>query len=117
MKNAFYFTNAFLLQNGAYFPPPPARNSEPAVVRFSDRHAKAETVGVVVVGGGVSGLTAAKTLIDNGVNDVLILEAQDRLGGRVHTYRKGKGVGVDADVGNASVAKDGDVLLIYMYAR
>ncbi|XP_063609913.1 peroxisomal N(1)-acetyl-spermine/spermidine oxidase-like [Penaeus indicus] len=56
--------------------------------RNSSWHEKAETVGVVVVGGGVSGLTAAKTLIDNGVDDVLILEAQDRLGGRVHTYRK-----------------------------
>ncbi|XP_042858045.1 spermine oxidase-like, partial [Penaeus japonicus] len=54
-----------------------------------DRCSRAERVGVVIVGGGVAGLTAAKTLLDKGVKDFVVLEAQDRLGGRVHTIRQG----------------------------
>jgi cation diffusion facilitator CzcD-associated flavoprotein CzcO len=38
---------------------------------------------VVVVGGGVAGLSAAHQLLRKGVCDVLVVEAQDRLGGRV----------------------------------
>nr|XP_027238152.1 peroxisomal N(1)-acetyl-spermine/spermidine oxidase-like [Penaeus vannamei] len=54
-----------------------------------DNSSRAERVGVVIVGGGVAGLTAAKTLLEEGVEDFVILEAQDRLGGRVHTVRRG----------------------------
>ncbi|XP_037793525.1 spermine oxidase-like [Penaeus monodon] len=43
---------------------------------------------VVVVGGGVAGLSAAKTLIAESVRDIILLEAQDYLGGRVKTYRQ-----------------------------
>nr|XP_053635527.1 spermine oxidase-like isoform X3 [Cherax quadricarinatus] len=49
---------------------------------------KAVEVEVVVVGGGVAGLTAVKTLLENEVNDVIVLEAQDRLGGRIRTIRQ-----------------------------
>ncbi|XP_069981275.1 uncharacterized protein [Penaeus vannamei] len=49
----------------------------------------AERVGVAIIGGGVSGLTAAKTLLESDVEDLLILEAKERLGGRVHTVREG----------------------------
>eukprot|EP00094_Tigriopus_californicus_P013497 TCALIF_13055-PA protein Name:"Similar to L-amino-acid oxidase (Siganus canaliculatus)" AED:0.03 eAED:0.03 QI:30/0.85/0.75/1/1/1/8/23/553 len=41
---------------------------------------------VVIVGGGVAGLTAAKLLKDAG-HHVLILEANNQIGGRVQTYR------------------------------
>lgn len=44
---------------------------------------QAEEHEVVVIGGGVSGLSAASRLIQLGVHDVCVLEARGRLGGRV----------------------------------
>ncbi|XP_053562468.1 amine oxidase [flavin-containing] A [Bombina bombina] len=41
---------------------------------------------VIVIGGGISGLSSAKLLAENGLN-VVVLEAQDRVGGRTHTIR------------------------------
>nr|XP_021482936.1 amine oxidase [flavin-containing] A [Meriones unguiculatus] len=41
---------------------------------------------VVVIGGGISGLAAAKLLSEYKIN-VLVLEARDRVGGRTHTVR------------------------------
>ncbi|GAB4828060.1 polyamine oxidase1, flavin-containing amine oxidoreductase [Ancistrocladus abbreviatus] len=38
---------------------------------------------VIIVGAGVSGISAAKELAENGVEDLLILEASDRIGGRI----------------------------------
>ena len=37
---------------------------------------------VLILGAGVAGLVAAKTLQANGISDFLILEAQDYIGGR-----------------------------------
>jgi len=45
-----------------------------------------ETADVVVLGAGVAGLAAAQALVDTEL-DVVVLEARDRLGGRVHTDR------------------------------
>jgi monoamine oxidase len=41
---------------------------------------------VIVVGAGYAGLTAARNLINKGLN-VLLLEARDRVGGRVYTHQ------------------------------
>jgi oxygen-dependent protoporphyrinogen oxidase len=49
----------------------------------------------VVVGAGITGLTAARDLVDAG-HQVLVLEATDRLGGKL---RRGEVAGVTVDVG------------------
>ncbi|CAN7997060.1 unnamed protein product [Ixodes hexagonus] len=41
---------------------------------------------VIIIGGGLSGLSAAKLLTEQGV-DVIVLEARDRVGGRTHTVK------------------------------
>ncbi|XP_077218351.1 polyamine oxidase 1 [Tasmannia lanceolata] len=38
---------------------------------------------VIIIGAGISGISAAKILAENGVEDMVILEASDRIGGRV----------------------------------
>jgi NADPH-dependent 2,4-dienoyl-CoA reductase/sulfur reductase-like enzyme len=40
---------------------------------------------VVIIGGGVAGLSAANRLRTNGVKNVIIIEAMNRLGGRIDT--------------------------------
>jgi monoamine oxidase len=44
------------------------------------------TVDVVVMGAGAAGVAAARALLDKGIN-VTLLEARDRMGGRVFTHR------------------------------
>ncbi|KAK4746243.1 hypothetical protein SAY87_012555 [Trapa incisa] len=56
---------------------------------------------VIIVGAGVSGISAAKFLAENGVKDVLILEASDRIGGRI---RKEDFGGVPVEIGAGWIA-------------
>lgn len=48
-----------------------------------------ETYDVIIVGAGVAGLKAASDLIANDYSNLLIIEADDRIGGRVHTIELG----------------------------
>ncbi|KAL3881479.1 hypothetical protein ACJMK2_027918 [Sinanodonta woodiana] len=50
---------------------------------------------VIIIGAGIAGLIAAKQLLSFGM-DIVILEARDRVGGRIATFRKGNYV---ADLG------------------
>ncbi|CAJ1919044.1 flavin monoamine oxidase family protein [Aeromonas jandaei] len=49
---------------------------------------------VIVIGAGVAGLVAAKKLCDAGYH-VLVLEARDRIGGRLHTSSQWTGPAID----------------------
>ena len=68
---------------------------------------------VVVIGAGVSGLRAARDLVERG-RSVLVVEARDRCGGRVHTVRGGTAApwvhGVDGSP-LAALAKEASVEL------
>ncbi|XP_076070045.1 uncharacterized protein LOC143041837 isoform X2 [Oratosquilla oratoria] len=46
-------------------------------------------VQVCIIGAGAAGLAACNRLVRNGVRDVLLIEAQDRIGGRIHTVKYG----------------------------
>ncbi|KAK3601839.1 hypothetical protein CHS0354_041760 [Potamilus streckersoni] len=48
-------------------------------------------VRIVVVGAGAAGLSATCRLLEAGFSDVIILEASDRMGGRINTVKFGKG--------------------------
>lgn len=45
---------------------------------------------LIIVGAGASGIAAATRLVSKGVEDFIILEAEDRIGGRIHTIPFGK---------------------------
>ncbi|XP_062613307.1 spermine oxidase-like [Saccostrea cucullata] len=82
---------------------------------------------VVIVGAGMAGLSAAEHLIRSGFTDVVILEASDRIGGRINTHGFGEYQGNSALIelganwlhgshGNAvfEVAKEHDLLDPYV---
>ena len=43
---------------------------------------------VIVIGAGMAGLSAANHLVNRGIHDVVVLEARDRIGGRMFTNRE-----------------------------
>ncbi|XP_031636095.1 spermine oxidase-like [Contarinia nasturtii] len=47
---------------------------------------------IIIIGAGTSGFAAASKLISNGFENVTILEAENRIGGRVHTIEYGANV-------------------------
>lgn len=64
---------------------------------------------VVIVGAGLAGLTAALDLHDAGW-DVVVLEARDRVGGRVHTLSEPFSKGLHAEAGGESIDDNHDQL-------
>lgn len=71
-------------------------------------------VGVVVVGAGLAGLAAAETLVRAGV-EALVLEADERVGGRVLTIRAPFDDGLYAEAGGEFV--DGGHELLHEFLR
>jgi monoamine oxidase len=67
---------------------------------------------IVIVGAGLAGLVAAYEL-GKANFDVRIVEAQDRVGGRVHTFRS-FGQGLYADAGAARIPDDHDLTHKYV---
>lgn len=77
---------------------------------------------VIVIGAGISGLSAAKTLKDNRIS-LLVLEARNRIGGRIHSsYSWGPGLDLGASWIHgikhnpiAKMAKDQQIVTIPTY--
>lgn len=47
---------------------------------------------IVVIGAGASGVAATTKLLGAGFRNIVLLEAEDRIGGRIHTIPFGKNV-------------------------
>lgn len=45
---------------------------------------------IIIIGAGPSGIAAACKLLEKGINDLVILEANNRIGGRICTLNFGK---------------------------
>jgi monoamine oxidase len=69
---------------------------------------------VVVIGGGLSGLCSAYELKNRGYNVLAVLEAQDRVGGRVLTLRDGLMNGQYAEGGATRIASTHNYTLGYV---
>lgn len=46
---------------------------------------------IIIIGAGASGISTAVKLIENGYKNIVILEAESRIGGRIHSVPFGKG--------------------------
>lgn len=75
------------------FKPPACRLYH--AIDYIDRMAEETTSHVIVIGAGAAGLTAARLLRSKRVN-VTVLEARDRIGGRIHTFTNGFSKPVEA---------------------
>ena len=54
------------------------------VERSSSSPVKMNKTKILILGAGLSGVTAAKTLLDKGITDFLILDGKNYTGGRIH---------------------------------
>ncbi|KAL3278029.1 hypothetical protein HHI36_013370 [Cryptolaemus montrouzieri] len=58
-------------------------------VETSEKKLNKNKYKVIIIGGGIAGLSAAYHLTKNGMNDFILLEAKNRLGGRIVQIRMG----------------------------
>ena len=56
-------------------------------------------VDVLILGGGIAGLAALKSLQERGIENYIILEGGDRLGGRIHSVRTEDGLVLEFGAG------------------
>ena len=63
---------------------------------------------VVVIGAGASGISAAAELIKSGFENILLLEASERIGGRIHSIPFGKSGGT-IDLGAQWVSGENEI--------
>lgn len=84
--------------------------AEPPPVRTRPRADPATRSRAVVIGAGLAGLTCAVALQDQGW-DVTVLEARERVGGRVHTLWEPFGPGSHVEGGAELVDRDHHVIL------
>jgi monoamine oxidase len=96
LKNSFLAATAVLL----------SRQIQPAIV-------SAKSKKVLIVGAGLSGLVAAYELVKSG-HDVIVLEAQNRIGGRVLTLREPFGENLYADAGATRIPAEHETTLKYV---
>lgn len=59
-------------------------------LQFSLGKKSKEDARIVIIGAGPSGIASASKLFENGFKNVTILEAEDRIGGRVYTTKFGE---------------------------
>jgi monoamine oxidase len=74
---------------------------------------------VVIIGAGAAGVAAASKL-DRNRFDVLILEAEDRIGGRIHDQQTDEGIGIRSELGlksQPSSHSDLDLICIFFYPK
>src|SRR4051812_6745739 len=89
--------------------------AHPALARGNARPDQGARRRVVVIGAGLAGMTAALDLRDAGW-DVVVLEARDRVGGRVHTLYAPFSTGLHAEAGGESI-DDGHYAMLAMLKR
>ena len=59
--------------------------------KASSQNSSEQTADVLVLGAGIAGLAAARALAEHGMRP-LVLEARDRIGGRIYSLPTGRGV-------------------------
>ena len=73
---------------------------------------------VLILGGGVTGVIAARTLHQNGIDDFLIVDALDELGGRMMSHNfAGKTIELGANWIQGTQSGDGPANPIFELAR
>ncbi|KAK0488508.1 hypothetical protein IW261DRAFT_1325664 [Armillaria novae-zelandiae] len=81
-------------------------------------NASSDSKTVLILGGGVTGIIAAKTLHEAGIDDFIIIEAQDELGGRMKSHHfGGKTVELGANWIHGAEPVSGPVNPIYTLAK